>query len=122
MATETTEQIVARLNGAKAAQEAEREVKLAPFRARAEERRANEAKARADEQVAKDTARQAEVAARFDREHKGPTRSAWIASGGTPSEFDAAWPKLRVDLLAEVTRKRVEKERAESAAAMRKIF
>jgi hypothetical protein len=78
---------------------------------------AKEARERREAEAAEERKRKAERDAKLRRVHEEESRAAeerskrlvfntWVANGGAPGEFEAAWPNLRREMLTQRTLER----------------
>ncbi len=101
-AEERARAAVERIKAEQAAEEKRIEGRLAELRREAEKRREGEA---AEER--KRAARRAEREAQGQRAEEERVKremfGSWVANGGAPSEFEAAWPEIKAERLKRLT-------------------
>jgi hypothetical protein len=100
---------VERIKAEKAAEEERKEERMKELAKEARERREAEAaeeRKRKAERDAKLRRTQEEESKAEEERVKRQIFNSWVANGGSPGEFEAAWPNLRREMLTQRTLKR----------------
>jgi hypothetical protein len=97
---------VERIKGEKVAEEERKQARMRELAEEARQRREAEAaeeRKREAERDAKLRQTQEEKAKSEEERTKRAMFNTWVANGGVPSEFEAAWPNLRREMLTQRT-------------------
>jgi hypothetical protein len=100
---------VERIKGEKAAEEERKQERMRELAEEARERReaqAAEERRRKAERDAKMRHSQEEKARGEEERRKRAVFNSWVANGGSPGEFEAAWPNLKREMLTQRTLER----------------
>ncbi len=106
---------VERIKGEERAKEERFQARLEELREDARRQREAEAERERQEKARRAQQREEARAAEEEREKRTVFRS-WVANGGAPGDFEAAWPDLRAETLR---RRTVEAESAARGASRR---